>query len=188
MVRLVRERAGAQGLTFRELIEIVGPKGHVFLSLFLVLPFLQPIPLPGISTAFGLVIAFLGLSLALGQKPWIPERFAHRHLEGRLLLKICSGLEETTKKLERFIKPRHAWLFETTWIFRLNGVLLALHAVIMSLPLPIPFSNFLPALVIFLFALGNLEEDGWVIFAAYLAVIANAAFFATLVLIPLALA
>jgi hypothetical protein len=36
-------------------------------------PFCTPIPLPGFSLPFGLVIAIIGLRLALGQKPWLPR-------------------------------------------------------------------------------------------------------------------
>jgi hypothetical protein len=35
-------------------------------------PFCTPLPRPGLSIPFGLVVAFIGLGLSLGQKPWLP--------------------------------------------------------------------------------------------------------------------
>jgi hypothetical protein len=63
-------------------------------------------------------------------------------------------------------------------------VLWILHAVVFSLPLPIPLSNAFPAAVIFLIALGILEEDLAVIVLAYIGGLANVAFFAGLLALP----
>ena len=171
-------------MSLRELLNAVGPKGHVFLTVFLVLPFLQPIPLPGVSTVFGITIAFVGGFMALGRAPWLPDRFGRVVVESSTLFRICSALEKIMSKLEWLVKPRGRAIFDQTWFRRTNGALLFVHGLIMAAPLPIPFSNFLPALVLFLVALGSLEEDVWMIVAGYFAVVVNAAFFAALVILP----
>lgn len=170
--------------TLGDLIETVGPKGHVFLCVFLVLPFLQPIPLPGISTAFGLTIAVLGVFLVLGKDPWIPKRFAEIPLEPQLVVRICSTLESLVEKIESLIRPRGLIFIRNNWIKRFNGISLVFHALLLSLPLPIPFSNFLPAATVFLIALGILEEDLVVVACGYLLAFVTFVFFLSLILIP----
>lgn len=46
-------------------------------------------------------------------------------------------------------------------------ILLILNSILLALPLPIPFSNALPAWMIFFQALGHLEEDGFFIVLSY---------------------
>jgi hypothetical protein len=184
LVHAIRDRAAERNLSIGDLLQVVGPKGHAFLTLFLVLPFLQPIPLPFVSTVFGITIGIVGFFMAFGKKPWIPKRIASRTLQSAALLKICSGLELLMLKLEHLIRPRGEHFLRFFGLQRTNGFLIGVHGLVLALPLPIPFSNFLPALVLFLIALGSLEEDLAVVALGYLAVIANAIFFTILVLIP----
>jgi hypothetical protein len=184
LLHAIRDQAAERSLTIGDLLLVVGPKGHAFLTLFLVLPFLQPIPLPFVSTVFGVTIGIIGFFMAFGRKPWIPARIASRTIHSTALLKICSGLERLMLRLEHLIRPRGEHFLRFFAMQRTNGFLLGLHGLLLALPLPIPFSNFLPALVLFLIALGSLEEDLAVVALGYLAVIVNAAFFTILVLIP----
>lgn len=186
-LHLIRARAhanGENGLTFRELVDIFGPKGHAFLTIFLVLPFLQPIPIPGLSTLIGLVIALVGVHMLLDRPPFIPQRFGTRSVDSQILFRICSGLERLMRRLERVVRPRGRDIFQRRWFRRLNGIVITIHAGFLSLPLPIPLSNFFPALVLLLVALGTLEEDFYVVVTSYFAVLVNMAFFVSLVLIP----
>jgi hypothetical protein len=170
--------------TVGELVAMFGPRGHAFLTLFLVLPFLQPIPIPVVSTLFGLVMAMAGYFMMLDRAPWVPARFAKVHVEKHFLLRIVGALETLSTKLERIAKPRGVRVFARHEFRVLNGFLLLLNGLLLSLPLPIPFSNFLPALVLFLIALGSLEEDLAVICAGYTATLVTAAFFTALVVVP----
>lgn len=184
----VRERTESDshcaGLSLQELTEIFGPKGHFLFTLFLILPFLQPIPLPGLSTLIGLAIAMGGAFLALDRPPWLPKRLAEARLSQSIALRICSGLEKLLKRLERMIRPRGVWIFELNWLKRLNGVVILIYALFLSLPLPIPFSNFFPALVLLLVSLASLEEDIILLSIGYLAALIALAFFIALVLVP----
>ena len=56
-----------------EVVELLKGRGYRFLIALLGLPLLTPIPLPGISTVIGRAIALIGLRLALGQKPHLPQ-------------------------------------------------------------------------------------------------------------------
>jgi hypothetical protein len=184
LIHSIRDHALAGDLSFADLLVLVGPKGHAFLTLFLVLPFLQPIPLPLVSTLFGVVIGIIGIFMAFGRPPWIPASIGRRQLKGSLVIKICAGLEAAMLRIEHLIKPRGEHFLRFLALQRINGIILALHGLILGLPLPIPFSNFLPALVLFLIALGSLEEDLLIVTLGYLAVLLNVVFFTILVAIP----
>ncbi|MEK7357819.1 MAG: exopolysaccharide biosynthesis protein [Bdellovibrionota bacterium] len=171
-------------LTVGELVVLFGPRGHAFLIVFLVLPFLQPIPIPGVSTLLGLVMAMAGYLMMRNKPPWVPERLARVKIEKHFLLKVVGALESLLLRLERIVRPRGAILVTHQGFRIANGFLLCLHGLLMALPLPIPLSNFLPAAVLFLIALGSLEEDLAVVIAGYTVTLVNAAFFAALVLAP----
>jgi hypothetical protein len=183
-IQSIEERAAAGPVTFGELLEICGPQGHGFLALFLVLPFLQPIPLPGLSSAIGLLLALIGVFVALRRPPWVPRRVAQVKVEPDHVLRICRTAERLLGAIEHVVQPRLQWLFSHRWFRLTNGFVWIVHALVFSLPLPIPFSNSLPAIVILLMALGILEEDFRVIVVAYIGAIANVLFFGGLIAIP----
>lgn len=183
-LRNIERRAAGGPVTLGELLADCGPQGHGFLAIFLVLPFLQPIPLPGISSAIGVLLVILGVFVALRQPPWVPKRLAGVTVQPDAVLRICTNLEKLLGALEHVVKPRAQWLFARRWFRLTNGIVWILHAVVFSLPLPIPFSNAFPAVVILLMALGILEEDFAVIALAYLGGVANLLFFGGLVAIP----
>jgi hypothetical protein len=180
----IEDRAAEGPITFGELLAICGPQGHGFVALFLVLPFLQPIPLPGISSAIGIVLAIIGVFVALRRPPWLPERVARVKVEPEHVLRICHAAERLLTAIEHVVKPRMQWLFGQRWFRLTNGFVWIVHALVFSLPLPIPFSNSLPAIVILLMALGILEEDFGVIVVAYVGAIVNVVFFGGLIAIP----
>ena len=184
LVHAVREMAQVRTLSLQFLLDIVGPKGHAFLCMFLCLPFMQPIPLPGLSTPFGISMAIVGVLLFRGRAPWVPKRFGKLTLESSIVLKICSGLERLLGRLEHLVKPRGQFICRQIWIRRLNGGLFFVLGILLSLPLPIPFSNNVPAIAIFLISWGMLEEDLVVIGLGYLATLVAFGFFTALVVIP----
>lgn len=183
-LRRVRERASEGSLSLRQLLEVFGPKGHVLLIIFLLLPFLQPIPIPGVSTALGAAIALIGLFMMLDRPPWLPDRLARVTIQASILLRICSGLEALLARLESWVKPRGKHVFSHLWFKRLNGFALFALATFLSLPLPIPFSNFFPAVTLLIISLGLLEEDLRAVMVGYVMTIVTIAFFTALVVVP----
>jgi hypothetical protein len=180
----VSRRPQGEDMTLGKLLVLFGPKSHSIVVLFLTLPFLQPVPLPGLSTAFGLTIAMVGFFMLIDRPPWIPQRLSALRLDPALVLKIASGLESSVRRIEHLIRPRGQSLIALAWFQRINGLVLCLHALILALPLPIPFSNFFPASVLLLIALGSLEEDAYVIAAGYAAALINAVYFSALIVLP----
>jgi hypothetical protein len=164
---MILDRAEGRALSLRQIVEILHGRGFDVLVIVLVLPFCQPIPLPGVSTPFGLALMFFGLRIALRQRPWLPDWLLRREISYDTLTKIIHGTVAVAKRLEKLVHPRmrfmkHWWSFNA-----INGLAIASSAFLLMLPLPIPFSNTIPAWSILLLALGMMEEDGVVITLGY---------------------
>jgi hypothetical protein len=144
----------------RELVETTRDRGYDLLLIMLVLPFLTPISLPFISTPFGLSVTVIGLRMALGQKPRLPQRLLDKELPPRFFPKLLRAASRLLRAMEHFLKPRLAFMRETFIFQRLTGFLIAVSGFYLLLSLPIPFTNFLPAVTILLLAAGALERDG----------------------------
>jgi len=153
--------------TLKEIFEVFGPDGHFVLILFMILPFLQPIPMLGLSTPFGLLIAFVACLAYLRKPPWIPNAWAQKKVAAKTVSRIAEGSERIFEKLAFLIHPRWNFLFKG--IFRpINTGLLIANAILLALPIPVPFSNAIPAWMILFQTLGSLEEDGLFIILSYL--------------------
>lgn len=126
------------------------------LLVFLALPSALPFPAPGYSTPFGILLALLGLQLFFGRKePWCPKKMASMRLN--FSPKMFGWTLKVLGLIEWFAKPRFRYLHRFCGQ-RAMGLSVFLLACIQALP--IPLTNTLPALIILIFGLGLLEEDG----------------------------
>ncbi len=173
----LRRRSAEKALTFQETIAALGPQGYAILVILLSLPFTTPIPVPGLSTVFGVIIGHIALSFALGREPWIPRRFQQRTLPAGFFGKVMRVAAWIIRLLEKRLRARWVKLVEHTALRRLHAVLMVLAAAALLLPLPIPFTNTFPAWAIILIAAGLLERDGLFIIAGYLVFAAGVFYF-----------
>lgn len=169
----------ADGVELQGLITELSTNGHCFLVLVLTLPFLQPIPTMGLSAPSGAVIAGAGVALAFKAPPWIPSKYRNLKLPKNIMASSLSFLDKVFGKLGSFLKPRWTFMFNPATRV-LNGFLLAIQGILMALPLPIPGSNSFPAWSILLISLAELEEDGLLLWLAYILNLASFVFFASL--------
>lgn len=169
--------AGTRAVTLREVIYTLRGRAYLLLIILLVLPFIQPVPLPGLSTPLGLAIVLIALRLSLGQRPWLPMKIQRITLPAGFFGKVMTFTERLIRFLESVLRPRWAWLTGTTLLNQLHAIVVLVSAMILLLPLPIPFSNVLPAWAIFLLACGLMERDGLFVFLGYVAFLVGAAYF-----------
>lgn len=174
MERLIHEFQ-SRSVTLRELIAVFQTRAYDLLMLLLALPFLVPIPLPGLSMALGMVIAIIAARLMLGQKPWLPRRLLDTSLPPRFFPLLLGSARRVVRALEYLLKPRLLWL-TTPLLTQLHALIIFIAAFVLLLPLP-PGTNFPPALVIVIMAGGLIERDGFFIVAGYLAFALNIVFF-----------
>jgi hypothetical protein len=165
-----------------ELIEVLQLRGYDAVLIFLAFPFVTPVPLPGFSTPFGLVIALLGLRMALAQRPWVPERLKARVLPARVLPKLLLVTSRMFGRLEKLLKPRLFYPGYPAAFQRISGGIILICGLLLLLPLPVPFSNAFPALTIVLLAAAGLERDGAVFLGGCVQFLLCLGFFGVLIL------
>ncbi|NBR97191.1 MAG: exopolysaccharide biosynthesis protein [Verrucomicrobia bacterium] len=159
------------GLTVAQLVFALEGKGHAAIMAVLSLPFCFPIQVPGLSTPFGFILIFSGLRIAFGQAPWLPGWLMVREIPKPTALGLLKGLRWIAVPAEKILHPRLPGLCRNVALHRTNGMLVAFLAILLALPLPIPFSNLLAAVPILLISLALLEDDGAFLIAGYLAAI-----------------
>jgi hypothetical protein len=164
-------------VTLREVLGLLQGRGFVLLVMLLALPFCTPVPLPGVSTPFGLIIGIIGARLACGAKPWLPSRLLDTRLSPKIFGKVFALTRKIILGFERLLRPRLLWVTSSSLRRQLHAVPIVICAALLLLPLPIPFSNTIPAWGIMLMAGGLLERDGGFIIAAYITSLLAVAFF-----------
>ena len=164
----LRQRFAERPVRLREPLELMAGRGYTVLLVVLALPFCTPIPLPGLSTPFGLVIALIGLRLSLRLRPWLPERLLNVQLPARFFPKLFGAAARLVRSLEFLLRPRLTFLVDWTLLHHLYGLMILVSGVLLLLPLPIPFTNFFPAFTVVLLAAALLERDGGFIIAGLL--------------------
>jgi hypothetical protein len=166
-----------EGMTLGALLTQLGTRAELIVCMLLTVPFLLPLSIPGSSVPFGLLIALQGLGLFIQRAPWLPKRLSARRLTQAHLGTLLTKGGQLFSRLERFIHPRLSPLTQGTPIRRVNGLLLVLSGLLLTAPLPLPFSNTLPAYGALLLAAGSLERDGACILAGYVMVLLTLLYF-----------
>lgn len=160
-VRLIKALEDVRTLphiTLGKIVEHVEGEALLILCLVAILPFMQPIPIPGLSSILGLIVLFQGLGLMLWSKPLLTKRMKElniTHEKFDVILKAASKFSSFTSKISAFKHP----ITNSRGSHVLCGLAIVISSAFLSLPLPIPFSNLIPALSIFLICIGLLEED-----------------------------
>lgn len=159
-------------LTVRELVTALGVRGHGFIALLFSVPFVTPIPLPGLSIIFGVFVMISGLGISFGFALWLPSWVMRRSLPGYLLSKVFRAAAALLQNMESILRPRLFSISESKAVRVAAGILIALSGFVLALPLP-PGTNFPPASICVPLALGILERDGLVLLLGFVAFLVN---------------
>jgi hypothetical protein len=162
----------------RELLVVMKGRAYTLLLIVLSLPFCLPIPLPGVSTFCGAVIAVIGLRLSLRLEPWLPARMLDTQLSADTLRRVLPPARRVALAFEWLLRPRLSFLVEWALLHHINGAMICLSGILLMLPLPVPFSNVLPAITIICLAAATLERDGVFVIFGVIAFALNLVFFA----------
>lgn len=176
----VNVEANSRSLTLQEIFSLLGEKGHLILILFFSVPFMQPMPLVGLSTPLGILIVIVGYYFLIEKPPWLPKRFAQLVVPQEILKKTIQMILKIWKFLEKVLTPRWPRLHDSHFFRVVNFGLMAISALLLALPIPVPFTNTVPTVSIVLNVIGQLEEDGVVIFLSFLSFLFSVAFFTSL--------
>jgi len=168
-------------VTLREIINVIGHEGMLVFCIFLTLPFMVPVSIPGISTLFGLAIGLIGLGVMTHRPPWLPDRLIRKKFPAH---RLRLALEKGTiwiHRLERISRPSISVLTHGSGMARINGLMLITGALLLMAPFGlIPFSNTLPGLAILFLATGVLQRDGRSVLLGYMTLVLTALYFSFL--------
>lgn len=178
-------RCKSGDMTVGELMHEISHFGHLMTCIIFCLPFLMPIPLPGISILFGLIVAIAGLQDVIGVDPWLPKSWKAKKVPPFLINKILYGLDRLLLRTEKVIKPRLHLFARHPWISKFNGILIVVLAILLSLPMP-PGFNAPPAIAIIILCVGGIEQDGVAVIWGYILSALNAVLFGAVFVLGMA--
>jgi hypothetical protein len=158
MVESLPKNFSGPHITIGELNQALSGKAYGILLLILALPNLIPMPAPGLSAVLGAPLLLITIQHMLGYEVLrLPLFIARRRIRHSDLVRGCKLLMPFLKKLELINKPKMLLLLNSA-ADRFVAFICALLS--LTIMLPIPLVNALPALAICLFALGILQRDG----------------------------
>ncbi|MEX2381538.1 MAG: exopolysaccharide biosynthesis protein [Opitutales bacterium] len=156
---------GSEGVTVSDILAHFEKRGFGFFLILLSLPSAMPVPAPGYSTPFGIILALIGLQMAiLRPTPWLPQWALRLRLQEETAKKMIDSLGWAFSKMERLIRPRLAYA-QTRLALSLVGIVILSLGILMIFP--IPLTNTLPAIIIFFLGVGIIEKDGIVLAGAF---------------------
>jgi len=81
----------------------------------------------------------------IGREPWLPRFIMHRRLSTARSHQLLTAAIRVARMLESFVRPRLGFFYKGQVVSRLIGLAIVIAGLGLMLPLPIPFSNSLPA-------------------------------------------
>lgn len=156
------EIAPGKPMRLRTIVEHLHFRGLPTLIVLLCVPFLFPLPLPGLSIPFGVAIALCGLRLGLGQNLWMPRFILDREISYEVLQKTVGFAASFYRRVEKLVRPRMHFLQRWPGMINLMGFMIMIGGILLSLPFPpiFPLTNTIPGLAVIFMALGIMERDG----------------------------
>ncbi|NEN93830.1 MAG: exopolysaccharide biosynthesis protein [Okeania sp. SIO3H1] len=146
-------------VTLGNIIDLAGERIFGFLFVILSLPSALPVPAPGYSIPFGILLLLLAFQLIIGSTtPWLPKRWLNHSISLDKVQGVLKKGIPWLQKIELISRPRLSYIC-TSLIGRvIIGCAIALMAI--SMMIPIPGTNTLPAIGIFVTGFGLLDDDG----------------------------
>ena len=146
--------------TLGALSEVFAEKSFAVMIVLLMFVPALPLPTGGISHVFEIIAVVLAAQMVLGRRTiWLPERWQRRELGASTTDRAIPVMIRWIRRVERFSRPRGAWLFEQGWMLRLVGVLVMGFAIGAAVAPPFSGLDTLPALGAVGVALAIILED-----------------------------
>lgn len=153
---------GGSEVTLGGIVERFGIRAHGVLLLVATLAGFLPSPI-GAGAIAGALAFVVGLQMLLGfERPWLPRVIARRTIQRASIAEFLRRFGHWLGRIERLTRPRLVQLFTPPWS-RLWGLAIVVHATILSLPLPL--TNYPLSLILLLFAIALIEDDGVLLLA-----------------------
>ena len=154
-------------LALRDLISGLGRSTFGVLLFISTIPAF--IPIPGVAGALsGPLVVLVGLHLLiLLREPWLPDFVARRGPQRSTLIRFDRAGDRWLRWLEKLVRPRMTAMIDHPVATVFTGLQLVLLGILLALP--IPFTNFMFAGLLLVYALALLERDGALMLLAWVA-------------------
>ncbi|MBV5257837.1 exopolysaccharide biosynthesis protein [Synechococcus moorigangaii CMS01] len=153
------EEDRGETVSLAQVLAIAEEKVFGIVLVILSFPSALPIPAPGYSTPFGFLIFLIAIQLILGRKQlWLPLSWQRKTVKTTMAQGVLEKGLPWLKKIEAIAHPRFPIVCQSRVGRTVMGCTIALMAT--SMMIPIPGTNTLPAMMIFLTAFGLQEDDG----------------------------
>ena len=155
--------------TVGTLVDAFGDKSFAMLMVLLLGVPALPLPTGGVTHVFEVIAVLLALELIVGRREvWLPHRWRALALAGEKQRRFVTFLLRLIRRLERFSRPRFAFLFHRRFADLVFGLLVIGGSAGAFLAPPFSGLDTLPALGVVLLSLGVLLEDFAVVAGAIL--------------------
>lgn len=146
-------------IALHEILTLTGERAFAVLFVLTSFPSALPLPAPGYSTPFGLLIVLLASQLILGYtQPWFPQKWLQWTIPLSMAQKVLQVGLPWLNRLEAITRPRLSFLCTSSIGRLVIGCAIALMG--LSMMIPIPGTNTLPAMGVFVTGFSFLEDDG----------------------------
>ncbi len=135
-------------------------RGFGILIIIFSLPLSVPIPVPpGYTTILSIPLILFSLQLLFGfDSPWMPNWLERKSFQRSTLALVVEKTSPILKKIEKFMKPRMSFIFRGPGENILAFIMLLCA---LSIAIPLPLTNFIPAIGTTLISLGIMSKDGF---------------------------
>ncbi|MDN5247937.1 MAG: exopolysaccharide biosynthesis protein [Wolbachia endosymbiont of Tyrophagus putrescentiae] len=159
---ILKEVASADNVDKVTLFEIksaLHERGFGILMIIFSLPLSVPIPVPpGYTTILSIPLILFSLQLLFGfSSPWMPRWLENKSFQRSTLALVVEKTSPALKKIEKLMRSRMHFIFYGPGE-KILAFIMLLCAI--SIAIPLPLTNFIPAIGTTLISLGIMSKDG----------------------------
>jgi len=151
-------KSGERTITIGEFIEHISSRGFEIALLLFSLPAALPAPAIGHATLLSPLIILFGVQLVIGRGSlWLPRRIYQKSVPIKFIsflkkkgLPFLRRIEERLGRRKKLVLPQRALRIS------IGAVVVAMGLIMM---IPIPFTNTIPALIVFILSLGLIVNN-----------------------------
>lgn len=154
----VVENNNADMLSIYEIKQSLHERGFGIIMTLFALPLCVPALPPGVTALPAIPLIFFSLQIIWGMgSPWIPKFIGNKKIKRTTLAFIVEKSSPVLRRIEKLLRARFSFA-SSNGGEKIIGVFSLIFA--LSILVPLPFTNLIPAIGILFMSLGLLSKDG----------------------------